>query len=119
MVRPATLMRSLLCLALAVILLVPAAVSGAHSLSHGQAAFAAAGQHASVAGTTGHGDEMPDRRDGGHDHQVSLSVPVAILFADTPLVHPPLAMPAAPEMRVKRLAMRPTDPPPADPPRTA
>jgi len=61
----------------------------------------------------------PDRQDGGHDHQLSLSVPVAILFGETPLVHPPLAAQAPPEIRVRRLALRAADPPPADPPRAA
>lgn len=116
MVRADTLLRRLLCLALAVIMIVPAVGSSAHALSHGRTDIAATGHHAAPAGT-GHQDGTPDKRDGGHDHQLSLSVPVAILFGETPLVHPPLAAPAAPEMRVKRLALRAAEPPPADPPR--
>ncbi len=111
MVRATTLLSRLLCLFMAVILVVPAAASGAHALSHGQTQTA----------TAGHGEGAPagDTQDGGHDHQLSLSMPVAILFGDTPLVHPPLAAPAAPEILVKTLALRPAEPPPADPPRTA
>ncbi len=111
MVRAATLSSRLLCVLMAVILVVPAAAAGAHGLSHGRTHIAAAGP----------GDGMPagDRQDGGHDHQLSLSVPVAVLFGDTPLVHPPLTAPPAPEMRAKTLALRPAEPPPADPPRTA
>lgn len=117
MLPAATLLRRLLCLAMAFTLVVPAAASGAHSLSHGQAGIAAAGEHGHPVSS----DSAPakDKQDGGHDHQLSLSVPVAALFGETPLVHPPLAAPVIPETVVKTLVLRPAEPPPADPPRTA
>lgn len=115
MVRAATLLRRLLCLGMAIALLVPAAASGAHSLRHRPAAAAAAAPDAHPFST---GTES-DKQDGGHNHQLSLSVPVAALFGETPLVHPPRVVPAPPEIRVRRLTLRPAEPPPADPPRSA
>lgn len=114
MVRATTLLSRFLCLAMAVIMVVPAVASSAHALSHGQTEIAAPGHH-----HAGPGKSTPDQQDGGHDHQLSLSVPVAVLFGETPLVHPPLAAQVPPEPLVKRLALRAAEPPPADPPRTA
>ena len=121
MLRAATFLRRLLCLGMAFTLLVPAAASGAHSLRHGLAGATAAHQeHVSKAAPDkDDGAPVRDKQDGGHDHQLSLSVPVAALFAETPLVHPPLASAAAPVALVATLALRPAEPPPADPPRTA
>ena len=113
MARATTLLSRFLCLAMAVVMVVPAVASSAHALSHGQTDIAADSHHAVP------GDSTPDQRDGGHDHQLSLSVPVAVLFGETPLVHPPLAAQVPPEPIVKRLALRAAEPPPADPPRTA
>ena len=121
MLRAATILRRLLCLGMAFALLVPAAAWGAHSLRHGLAGAMAAHQdHVSKAAPDrDDGAPVRDKQDGGHDHQLSLSVPVAALFGDTPLVHPPLAAPAAPVAKVATLKLRPAEPPPADPPRAA
>jgi len=124
MVRAATLLRRLLCLGMAFALLVPAAAWGAHSLRHGPVAAAAAAPdaHQYSTGTGTHrndGEPARDKQDGGHDHQLSLSVPVAALFGEARLVHPPRIVAAPPEIRVRRLTLRPAEPPPADPPRSA
>lgn len=123
MLRAATILRRLLCLGMAFALLVPAAAWGAHSLRHGliEAAAAAPAQANASKAAPDKGDGAPirDKQDGGHDHQLSLSVPVAALFGDTPLVHPPLVAPAPPVAMVATLKLRRAEPPPADPPRTA
>ncbi|HYD14648.1 MAG TPA: hypothetical protein VEC11_17505 [Allosphingosinicella sp.] len=120
MFRAAPLHRRLLCLFMAFAMLVPAAAWGAHSLRHGLDAAATAPHHRQATAAD-KSDRTPvgDRQDGGHDHQLSLSVPVAALFGETPLVHPPLAAPAPPEMRVKTLALRAAEPPPAHPPQAS
>lgn len=122
MFRATTPSRWLLCLGMAFALIVPAAAWGAHGLTHGLNAMALAGhQKASPAADSDQDEGAPaqDKQDGGHDHLLSLSVPVAALFDETPLVHPPLAIPAPPSTEVAALALRPAEPPPADPPRTA
>jgi hypothetical protein len=123
MLRAATFLRRLLCLGMAFALLVPAAAWGAHSLRHGLAEAASMAPHqehvSKAAPDKDEGAPGRDKQDGGHDHQLSLSVPVAALFGETPLVHPPLAAAPLQEALVARLALRPAEPPPADPPRTA
>lgn len=117
-------LRTLLCLAMALALLVPAAASSAHALTHGLPAATADGHrhgagHAADAAKPGDAAPQPDRHDGGHDHLLSLSFPVGALFEDTPLVHPPLPVTAPPTAEVATLLLRPAEPPPADPPRAA
>jgi hypothetical protein len=124
MVRAATILRRLLCLGMAFALLAPAAASSAHNLRHDPALAAMTAHHPdqmSPAASLDRAAQLPapDKQDGGHDHQLSLSVPVAILFGETPLVHPPVAAQAPPEIRVARLALRAAEPPPADPPRAS
>ena len=115
MSRAATPLRWLLCFGMALALLVPAAAWGAHSLRHSMPAAA----HASPAPAGEKSPEAPDKQDGGHDHLLSQSVPVAALFDATPFVHPPLPVTAPATATVATLALRAAEPPPDYPPRTA
>ena len=123
MVRTATRFRWLLCLVMAIAMIVPAAAWGAHSLRHGMNAMAAGDhqKHRVSPPAPDQSDDAPaqDRQDGGHDHLLSLSVPVAALFDETPFVHPPLPVTAPQPVAVATLALWPEEPPPDDPPRTA
>ena len=113
MSRAATPPRWLLCFGMALALLVPAATWGAHSLRHAVPAAA----HASLEKSPE--APVPDKQDGGHDHLLSQSVPVAALFDHTLIIHPPLPVAAPAPVAVARLALRAAEPPPDDPPRTA
>ena len=117
MSRAATPLRWLLCFGMALALLVPAAAWGAHSLRH--ALPAAAHVSPAPAGEKGSEAPAPDKQDGGHDHLLSQSVPVAALFDETPVVHPPLPVSVPAPGAVARLALRAAEPPPDDPPRAA
>ena len=105
-------MRWLLCLGMALALLVPAAASGAHSLRHGAGASA-------VGAEKGPAAPAQDKQDGGHDHLLGQSVPVAALFDETPFTHPPLPVAAPAPVAVATLLLRAAEPPPDDPPRAA
>ena len=117
MSRAPTPLRWLLCLGMALSLLVPAAAWGAHSLRHAipGAAAASAGQMQDK----GPHAPTPDKQDGGHDHLLGQSVPVAALFDDAAFVHPPLPVTVPAPGAVARLALRAAEPPPDDPPRAA
>jgi hypothetical protein len=115
MSRAATPLRWLLCLGMALALLVPAAAWGAHSLRHALPTAA----HASPAPAGERRPEAPDKQDGGHDHLLSQSVPVAALFDHTLIIHPPAPVAGPAPVAVARLALRAAEPPPDDPPRTA
>ena len=112
MARAPTPLRLLLCFCMALALLVPAAASGAHGLRHGASAPATGQGKVSGAPTQ-------DSQDGGHDHLLGQSVPVAALFDEPPFVHPPLAVAAPAPAEVATLALRAAEPPPDDPPRAA
>lgn len=114
-------LRWLFCLGLAFALVVPAAASSAHSLTHALPGIADAGQDIAPPSAPDHDDEAPapDRHDGGHDHLLSLSIPLAALFDETVLAHPPLLAAAPVPSEAPALPLRPAEPPPADPPKTA
>jgi hypothetical protein len=116
-------MSRLLSLALmAFSLVVSSAAWAAHSVNHGAdlvTAEAGHGQHlAAFPGKADQGGPGQDKQDGGHDHLLSLFFPVAALFDDAQLQHPPLPAADLPPIADATLALRAPDPPPADPPRT-
>ena len=103
-------------------LILSSAAWGTHSVSHGLAFAADNGRHdAAAAAHAAPARTAPDRdsHDGGHDHQLSLFFLVAALFDELPLNPPPPTATTPPVAEVATLALRPGDPPPADPPRAA
>lgn len=104
--------RLLLCLGMAFMLTISSAAAAAHGLTHLR--------HHGLAAPAGQGSDAPDqdKHDGGHDHMLSLSVPVAALFDETRIEHPPILAVAPVATAPPALILRAADPPPADPPRT-
>lgn len=103
-------------------LVVPAAAWGAHSLTHAlNGPTFSADQKSDVTPAPDRDDDAPaqDRQDGGHDHLLSLSVPVAALCDEMSFIHPPLPVSAPQPVAVATLTLWPEEPPPDDPPRTA
>jgi hypothetical protein len=108
---------------MAFVLILSSAAGGAHSVAHSLTLAATDGGHLHAGATAPAAADRtaPDRdsQDGGHDHQLSLFFPVAALFGGAVLNPPPPVAAAPPSTEVATLALRPDDPPPADPPRAA
>jgi hypothetical protein len=113
-------LRTWLCVSLTMLVLVaPAAGSGAHNLTREHMAATASHHHGASTprATEDSTPGAPDDQDGGHDHLRSLSVAVAALFGSPLLPTPPMpaSIPGATKVKVlRRLA---SHPPPAEPPR--
>lgn len=118
MSRITAILRSLLFVITAAALAVSAAAAGAHRATHGpDVASVDAGRIPPRQTREGQAPDQ-DKQDGGHDHLLGLSFPVASLAGEIRLEHPPLLAAELPAIEVKKLVLRAHDPPPTDPPRT-